>query len=315
MNEFQQICERIITNMEQVMVGKRRVIEDTLTCFLAGGHLLLEDVPGVGKTMLARSLALSSGAGFKRIQCTPDLLPKDVTGVSVYLQSTGGFEFRPGPIFSQVVLVDEINRATPRTQSGLLECMAEGQVTVDGETRRLPQPFFVLATQNPVEFDGTFPLPEAQLDRFMMKLSVGYPSLEEEVKILDQVKEVHPVDSLEKAVTPKEILHVKAQVRKVYVAPQVSRYLVEIVTKTRDHADLLLGVSPRGSIDLYHSAQAAALLRGRDYVIPEDIKGLAVQVLSHRVIVRSESRLRGRTARTVLEELLGQVLVPVVQEG
>ena len=315
MKEYQQIFAKIIANMEHVMVGKRKVIEDTLVCFLAGGHLLLEDVPGVGKTMLARSLAVSSGATFKRIQCTPDLLPKDVTGVSVYQQSTGTFEFRPGPIFAQVVLVDEINRATPRTQSGLLECMAESQATVDGETRQLPQPFFVMATQNPVEFDGTFPLPEAQLDRFMMKLSVGYPAPEEEVQILEQVKESHPVQRLEKAVTPEIILDLRAQTRKVYVAPEVSKYIVEIVTKTRDHSDLVLGVSPRGSIDLYHSARALALLRGRDYVIPEDVKELVIPVLSHRIIVRPESRLRGRSGVRILEEILGQVVVPVVQEG
>lgn len=315
MREVQQICETMMNNMEQVMVGKRNVIEDTLTCFLAGGHLLLEDVPGVGKTMLARSLAVTSGAVFKRIQCTPDLLPKDVTGISVYHQNSGTFEFRPGPIFAQIVLVDEINRATPRTQSGLLECMAEGQVTADGETRRLPAPFFVIATQNPVEFDGTFPLPEAQLDRFMMKLSVGYPGVDEELKILDEVREVHPIERLTSVVTPEELLALRAQVRKVYVDPEVARYLVEIVSRTRGHADLMLGVSPRGSIDLYHAAQVRALLQGRDYVIPEDVKGLAIPVLSHRMMVRSESRLRGRSAVAVLKEILEQVAVPVVRRG
>lgn len=315
MKEFRQRCETIMENMGKVMIGKRSVVEDTLTCFLAGGHLLLEDVPGVGKTMLARSLAVSSGADFKRIQCTPDLLPKDVTGVSVYQQKTGEFEFRSGPIFAQVVLVDEINRATPRTQSGMLECMAEGQVTIDGETRRLPQPFFVLATQNPVEFDGTFPLPEAQLDRFMMRLSVGYPTPEEEWRILAEVKEVHPIEHLQPVLTPEEILTLRAQVRKVYVNPEVGRYLVDVVTKTRSHADLLLGASPRGSIDLFRSAQARALLHGRDYVIPEDVKALAPVVLSHRLIVRSESRLRGRNAALICMEILDQVSVPVVREG
>lgn len=315
MKEFQQVCGKMVENMEQVVVGKRRVIEDTLTCLLAGGHLLLEDVPGVGKTMLARSLAVTSGATFKRIQCTPDLLPKDVTGISIYLQATGGFEFKPGPIFAQVVLVDEINRATPRTQSGLLECMAEGQVTIDGETRRLPAPFFVMATQNPVEFDGTFPLPEAQLDRFMMKLSVGYPNAEEELRILDEMRETHPIERLAAVVTPEEIKRLRAEVRKVHVDPEVGKYLVEIVTRTRSHADLLLGVSPRGSIDLYHSAQARAALQGREYVIPEDVKALAVPVLSHRLIVRSESRLRGRNAVAILQEIVEQVAVPVVREG
>lgn len=315
MKEVQQIVAKMIQNMEQVMVGKRTVIEDVLTCFLAGGHLLLEDVPGVGKTMLARSLAVTSGATFKRIQCTPDLLPKDVTGISVYHQNSGTFEFRPGPIFAQVVLVDEINRATPRTQSGLLECMAERQVTVDGDTRRLPVPFFVMATQNPVEFDGTFPLPEAQLDRFMMKLSVGYPTIDEEIKILDEVREVHPIERLTSVVTPEEILTLQTEMRKVYVDSDVARYLVDLVTQTRGHADLLLGVSPRGSIDLYHAAQARALLQGRDYVIPEDVKGLAATVLCHRMVIRSESRLRGRNALAVLREILEQIAVPVVRRG
>lgn len=315
MREIQQFFERMIQNMEQVLVGKRTVIEDTLTCFLAGGHLLLEDVPGVGKTMLARSLAVTSGLAFKRIQCTPDLLPKDVTGISVYHQDSGTFEFRPGPVFAQVVLVDEINRATPRTQSGLLECMAEGQVTVDGETRRLPAPFFVIATQNPVEFDGTFPLPEAQLDRFMMKVSIGYPTAGEELKILHEVRDVHPIERLTGVGAAGEILRLRTQARSVYLDPEVARYLVEIVTRTRGHADLTLGVSPRGSIDLSHAAQARALLQGRDYVIPEDIKGLAIPVLSHRMLVRSESRLRGRNALTVLKEILEQVAVPVVRRG
>lgn len=315
MEQFKQKCNEIKDNIEQVMVGKGEVVEEVLTCFLAGGHLLLEDVPGVGKTMLARSLAVSSGASFKRIQCTPDLLPKDVTGVTVYHQKDETFRFAPGPIFSQVVLVDEINRATPRTQSGLLECMAEGQVTVDGNSQELPSPFFVMATQNPVEFDGTFPLPEAQLDRFMMKVSVGYPNPEEEMKILDKVKEVHPIHNLGSVVTPEEIEDLKSKVRQVHVESKVSKYIVDIVAKTREHADLLLGVSPRGSIDLYHTSQARAALKGRDYVIPEDVKSLAPSVLSHRIIVRSESRLRGRKAENLIEEIITQVPVPVIQEG
>ncbi len=315
MKEYQQICDKIITNIEQVIVGKRMVIENTLICFIAGGHLLLEDVPGVGKTILARSLAVSSGSDFRRIQCTPDLLPKDVTGFSIYDQKTGDFRFRPGPVFSQVILVDEINRATPRTQSGLLECMAEGQATIDGVTRRLPTPFFVLATQNPIEFDGTFPLPEAQLDRFMMKLSIGYPTPTDEVEILNQVKTEHPIQTLESVINPAEILKLSQLARQVFVDPEVSKYLVEIVTRTRDHSDLVLGVSPRGSIDLYHCAQARALLLGRDYVIPEDIKELAPIILSHRIKMRSESRLRGRSGTNLIKDILEQVEVPVVREG
>ncbi|WP_027340373.1 AAA family ATPase [Halonatronum saccharophilum] len=315
MKEFKEQCNQIINNMENVMVGKREVIEDLLTCFLAGGHLLLEDVPGVGKTMLARSLAHSSGAKFKRIQCTPDLLPKDVTGVTVYHQDKGEFEFSPGPIFSQVVVVDEINRATPRTQSGLLECMAEGQVTVDGESRKLPRPFFVIATQNPVDFDGTFPLPEAQLDRFMMKVSVGYPGEGQEVKILHKVRKTHPIEDLGSVVTPEDLKEMKGQVRDVHVEEKVAQYIVDIVAKTRNHSDLKLGVSPRGSIDLYHSTQAKAALKGRDFVIPDDVKELAPSILSHRIILHSASRLRGQKAEGIIKDILQKIPVPIVQEG
>ena len=315
MAQFQQTCTKILDNIEQVMVGKREVLEETLICFLAGGHLLLEDVPGVGKTMLARSLAISSGADFQRVQCTPDLLPKDITGVSVYRQDTETFEFSPGPIFSQVLLVDEINRATPKTQSGLLESMAENQVTIEGETKELPSPFFVIATQNPVEYDGTFPLPEAQLDRFMMKTSMGYPETEEEVEILEQVKKKHPIYSLDSVSTPEEIEELKEEVRNVHVEEVVAEYMVEIVARTRSHSDILLGASPRGSIDLYHTAQARALLKGRDFVIPEDVKTLAPSVLSHRLIVRSESQLRGQEATKLVKGILQKVSVPTVQEG
>lgn len=314
MEKFQETCQKIMENIEQVMVGKRRALEEVLICFLSEGHLLLEDVPGVGKTILARSLAISSGAKFRRVQCTPDLLPKDVTGVTVYHQHTGEFEFSPGPIFSQVLLVDEINRATPKTQSGLLEAMAEGQVTIDGETEELPEPFFVIATQNPVDFDGTFPLPEAQLDRFMMQTSIGYPDQQDEVQILRQVREEHPIKSLESVVTPEKINELKTKVKEVYLADEVYEYLVEIVNKTRDHPDILLGVSPRGSIDLAHTAQARAMLKGRDFVIPEDIKELAPAVLSHRIIVRSESQLRGQEADDLIKGVLSKVSVPVIEE-
>nr|WP_245547386.1 MoxR family ATPase [Halobacteroides halobius] len=311
MKRFEQVCEAIIDNIEQVIVGKRNKIEEALICFLAGGHLLLEDVPGVGKTILARALAISSGADFQRIQCTPDLLPKDVTGVTVYHQQSETFDFSPGPIFSQVLLVDEINRTTPKTQSGLLESMAEGQVTISGETKKLPTPFFVIATQNPVDFDGTFPLPKAQLDRFMMQTSIGYPDQNDEVQILKQVKQEHPIDKIESIVTPQQIEELKSQVREVHLDDEVYQYLVEVVTKTRNHPDILLGVSPRGSIDLAHTAQARALLKGRDFVIPEDIKKLAPLVLQHRISIRSESQLRGQEADDLIKGILNKVSVPV----
>ena len=314
MDNFAQTCEEILDNMEEVMVGKREVLEEALTCFLAGGHLLLEDVPGVGKTMLARSLAVSSGAKFRRVQCTPDLLPKDITGITVYHQETEEFEFSPGPIFSQVLLVDEVNRATPKTQSGLLESMAEGQVTIDGETKILPEPFFVIATQNPVEFDGTFPLPKAQLDRFMMKTSMGYPGQDDEVQILEQVKQEHPIKSLQSVTTPEKIEELKKKVRQVHVAEKVANYLVKIVSKTRNHPDIVLGASPRGSIDLYHTAQARALLKGREFVTPDDVKSLAKSVLSHRLVVKSESQLRGTEAENLIDKILKKVSVPVLQE-
>ena len=314
MSDFETTCQEILDNMEEVMVGKREVLEEALICFLAGGHLLLEDVPGVGKTMLARSLAVSSGAECSRVQCTTDLLPKDITGITVYHQETEEFEFAPGPIFSQVLLVDEINRATPKTQSGLLESMAEGQVTIEGETKVLPEPFFVIATQNPVEFDGTFPLPKAQLDRFMMKTSMGYPSVEDEVQILEQVRQKHPIKSLESVTTPEKIEKLKEEVREVHVEPKVAEYLVKIVTKTRNHPDIVLGASPRGSIDLYHTAQARALLKGRDFVTPQDIKSLAQSVLSHRLVVKSESQLRGTEADKLIAKILKKVSVPVLQD-
>ncbi len=311
MQEVSQISEKIINNIEEVIVGKREVIERLLVCFLSGGHLLLEDVPGVGKTILARSLAISSGADFSRVQCTPDLLPKDITGVNVYRQDKQEFEFAAGPIFSQVLLIDEINRTTPRTQSGLLEAMAEGQVSVEGMSKKLPEPFFVISTQNPVEFDGTFPLPEAQLDRFMMQTEIGYPSQKEEENILELVKTKHPIDSLESVVDSDKINQIKAKIRDVHVEAKVRNYIVEIVSKTRDNSNLLLGVSPRGSIDLYHAAQALAAIRGRDYVIPDDVKELAVDVLSHRIVISSEISLRGINKRKIIEQILNSVPVPI----
>ncbi len=315
MEEINQISEDIINNIEEVIVGKREVIEKVLVCFLSGGHLLLEDVPGVGKTILARSLAVSSGVDFSRVQCTPDLLPKDITGVNIYRQDKQGFEFSAGPIFSQVLLVDEINRTTPRTQSGLLEAMAEGQVSVEGMSKELPEPFFVISTQNPVEFDGTFPLPEAQLDRFMMQTEIGYPNQAEEANILELVKKKHPINSLESVVDAEKINQIKTKIRDVHVEDKVRNYIVEIVSRTRNNSDLLLGVSPRGSIDLYHAAQALAAIRGRDYVIPDDIKELAVDVLSHRIVVSSEISLKGKDKRTIIEQILNNVAVPINGEG
>ena len=315
MEDVSQISEEIINNIEKVIVGKREVIERVLVCFLSGGHLLLEDVPGVGKTILARSLAVSSGADFSRVQCTPDLLPKDITGVNIYRQDKQEFEFSAGPIFSQVLLIDEINRTTPRTQSGLLEAMAEGQVSVEGMSKKLPEPFFVISTQNPVEFDGTFPLPEAQLDRFMMQTEIGYPNQAEEVNILELVKKNHPIDSLESVVDSDRINQIKAKIRDVHVEEKVRNYIVEIVSRTRNNSDLLLGVSPRGSIDLYHAAQALAAIRGRDYVIPDDVKELAVDVLSHRIVISSEISLRGKDKRTIIKQILNNVAVPINGEG
>ncbi len=311
MEDVSQISEEIINNIEKVIVGKREVIERVLVCFLSGGHLLLEDVPGVGKTILARSLAVSSGADFSRVQCTPDLLPKDITGVNIYRQDKQEFEFAAGPIFSQVLLIDEINRTTPRTQSGLLEAMAEGQVSVEGMSKKLPEPFFVISTQNPVEFDGTFPLPEAQLDRFMMQTEIGYPNPKEEVNILELVKKKHPIESLESVVDSDEINQIKAKIRDVHIEDKVRNYIVEIVSQTRNNSDLLLGVSPRGSIDLYHAAQALAAIRGRDYVIPDDVKELAVDVLSHRIVISSEISLRGINKRKIIEQILNSVPVPI----
>ena len=306
----EEFASRLVDNVEHVIFGKRETVELTAICLLCQGHLLMEDVPGVGKTMLARALAKSIGGTFKRIQFTPDMLPADVTGTSIYNQKTNDFEFRPGPIMAQVVLSDEINRATPKTQSALLEAMEERQVTVDGITRMLGQPFIVLATQNPIEYEGTFPLPEAQLDRFLMRLSLGYPSTAQQIAILDAQQYQHPIEQLEQITNPRELAEMQGQLRQVYADPLIKEYIVNIVEKTRNHSDVYLGSSPRGALTLYRASQARAAMHGRDYVIPDDVKALAVPVLSHRIIVGPAARIKGITSDTILEELLKALPVP-----
>jgi len=293
-----------------VVLDKPQVVRAALSAFLAGGHALLEDVPGVAKTMLARALAISTGCTFTRIQCTPDLLPTDVTGVSVYNQKTQEFEFRRGPIFSQVVVADEINRATPRTQSALLEAMAEAQVSVDGRTYPLKPPFVVFATQNPVEHEGTFPLPEAQLDRFMMRLSVGYPSIIAEAEILERTRLSHPIDKIGPVTDAETIQRMQLSVRDVFVHEKVRDYILRLVARTRDSTHLTLGASPRASMMLFRAAQGHAAVQGRDYVIPDDIKFLASPVLEHRLILNPESRLRRVTTQAVMRDILKEVAVP-----
>ncbi len=296
--------ERVAANVETVIVGKRPQIEFLLVAVLCGGHVLLEDVPGTGKTMLARAVAASMGLDFKRLQCTPDLLPNDITGVSIYNQGDGGFEFQPGPVFTNLLLADEINRATPRAQSALLEAMQEGQVTIDGVTRPLPTPFLTLATQNPIEFEGTFPLPEAQLDRFFLRLPLGYPSEDEELLVLRNLRKSHPIDRIGRVVDGAIIAGLRDRVTDVHLDPSLERYLLTIVRATRTHPDLAAGASPRGSLALYKATQAFAALRGHDYVTPDDVKTLAPLTLAHRLILRPESELRGRTAVSILAEIL-----------
>ena len=312
MVEVNATAKKIIANVEQVIVGKRQQIILSLVAWFSGGHILLEDVPGVAKTMLARALAASVGCLFKRIQCTPDLLPTDVTGVSVFNQKSTEFEFRPGPIFAQIVLADEINRATPRTQAALLEAMAEGRVTVDGQTHPLAPPFLVIGTQNPIDHEGTFPLPEAQLDRFLMRFSLGYPSLDEELKMLDMLQRAHPVSQLKAVATADELLACQAAVREVHVDEKIRRYVLQIVHGTRENEDFALGASPRASLALFRASQATAAIFGRNFVQPDDVKRIAAPILTHRVILRPESRLRKITAAAVINEVVADVRVPIL---
>jgi len=302
---------RIVENIEKVIVGKRRPVRLTLIAMLCEGHVLLEDVPGVAKTMLARSLAASIGCSFARIQCTPDLLPSDITGVSVFNQKTVQFEYQPGPVLNQVVLADELNRATPRAQAALLEAMAEGQVTVDGVTRELPEPFFVIATQNPIEHEGTFPLPEAQLDRFLMRLSIGYPSFTDENELLERMRLIHPLGDLGQVATAAEVVAAQRALREVFVHEKVRQYLVRIVHATRRHDELALGASPRASIALYRTSQCLAALEGREFVIPDDVKYVAEAILAHRVILSSEARLRGRPVEDIIDDIVSSIPAPV----
>lgn len=301
---------KVINNVERVIVGKAEPVAFSLIAVMCRGHVLIEDVPGVGKTVLTKAIARSIGCTFKRIQFTPDLLPSDVTGVSIFNQKTGNFEFRPGPIMSQIVLADEINRATPKTQSALLEAMEENQVTVDGVTYRLPEPFMVMATQNPIEYEGTFPLPEAQLDRFMMNIRLGYPNARDEMNILDTHQYHHPLDDLAQIMTAEELVLIQQQMRSVHVDPSIREYIVAISDATRNHSSIYLGASPRGSLALFRASQALAAMRGRSYVIPDDVKLLTKPTLAHRIIVTPAARVRGITSIAVLDEILQSVPVP-----
>ena len=312
MSDVTAVARKIINNVELVIVGKRPQLILSIVAWFCEGHILLEDVPGVAKTMLARALARSVGGAFKRIQCTPDLLPTDVTGASIFNQKSSEFEFRPGPIFAQIVLADEINRATPRTQAALLEAMGESRVTVDGVTRQLDPPFLVIATQNPVDHEGTFPLPEAQLDRFLMRFTLGYPSMDDELKMLQMLQHGHPLDKLETVATVEELVACQQTIRGVHVDAKVRQYLLQIVHDTRDNEDLSLGGSPRASIALFRTSQAMAAMRGRDFVQPDDVKRVVGAVLTHRLILRPESRLRKITADHIVQEIVAEIAVPTM---
>ena len=308
---IKEAADKFISNVGKVIVGKKETIELGMVALLCESHVLVEDVPGIGKTMLAKATAKSLGCSFKRIQCTPDLLPSDVTGIHYFNQKTSEFEFRPGPVMANIVLVDEINRATPRTQSCLLECMQEQQVTVDLETIPLPRPFMVIATQNPVELEGTFPLPEAQLDRFLLRIKLGYPSEDEEGTILSRFEQANPLDTLTSVIEAKELLALQKLCRQVYVEDSIRSYVIAITRATRNHPDIRLGASPRASLGLHLSSQALAAIRGRNYVIPDDVKYLAVPALAHRLIAKTEARLRGRSVEDIVGEIVSTVPVPV----
>jgi MoxR-like ATPase len=314
MAPVQEIGERVVDNVEEVIIGKHREVQLAFVAMLCRGHILIEDVPGVGKTVLAKSLAKSIGCTFSRIQFTPDLLPSDVTGVSVFSQKTREFEFRAGPIMAQIVLTDEINRATPKTQAALLECMEEHQITVDEKTYRMPEPFLIMATQNPIEYEGTFPLPEAQLDRFLMRISLGHPRPAEEIRILDAQQFVHPLETIEQVVGVDELLAAQEEIKQVYVDPLIKEYIVSLVNATRSYPDVYLGASPRGSLALYRTGQALAALQGRDFVIPDDVKALAEVTLAHRVIVSPSARIKNVDTREVIQDILSTAPVPGTRE-
>jgi MoxR-like ATPase len=309
LKNVQEPAERIVANVERVIVGKHAEVRLAMVALLCEGHILIEDVPGVGKTMLAKAISRSIGCTFRRIQFTPDLLPSDVTGLSIFNQKTQEFEFRPGPIMAQVVLADEINRATPKTQSALLECMEEKQATIDGVTHEMPTPFLVMATQNPIEYEGTFALPEAQLDRFMLRLRMGYPKAVEEIVILDEQKRRHPIEELRQVIDADELHQMQMATKEIYVDQAIAEYIVRLTAATREHGDVYLGASPRGSINLYRAVQATAALDGRDYAIPDDVKQLAVPILAHRLIVKSQASLREVDPDAIVREVLAQVPV------
>jgi len=313
MADVQSIANKIVENVERVIVGKKRPVQLTVLGLLCQGHLLIEDVPGVGKTVLAKSLSKSVGCDFQRIQFTPDMLPSDVTGVSVFNQKTYEFEFRPGPIHAQIVLVDEINRATPKTQSALLEAMEERQVTVDGATYKLGPPFMVLATQNPIEYEGTFPLPEAQLDRFLLRIRLGYASKTEEMEVLDRQRSVHPIETIDQVVSLDELLEAQAAIKEIYVDDLVKTYIVDLVHETREHPDVYLGSSSRGALALYRLGQARAAMFGRDYVLPDDVKQLAPAALGHRIIVGPAARIKDVEPEEIVQDILNKVPVPGAQ--
>lgn len=315
MESVQQLADQVAENVGRVIVGKNREVRLVLIALLCRGHVLIEDVPGVGKTVLAKSIARSVGCIFKRIQFTPDLLPSDVTGVSIFNQQTMNFEYRPGPIVAQIVLADEINRATPKTQSALLEAMEEAQITVDGTTHPLPTPFVVLATENPIEYEGTFPLPEAQLDRFLVRLSLGYPGRANELQILENQKQTHPLESIGQVVTNDDLVAAQKAVKEVHVDQRLKEYMVDLVEASRQHEQVYLGASPRGSLALFNTSRAWAAMQGRDFVTPDDIKDLAEPALSHRIIVSPAARMRNIDARGIVREILSTVTVPGAQQA